>query len=92
MTLDDGAVEALKGGRSLLPSGIRAVQGRFDKGDSVALVTTSGARAGVGLAAYPADEMTLIQGRKTAEIEALVGYRGPQVAIHRDDLVLEAGH
>ena len=91
LTLDDGAVEALKGGRSLLPSGIRAVQGRFDKGDSVALVTTSGARAGVGLAAYPADEMTLIQGRKTAEIEALVGYRGPQVAIHRDDLVLEDG-
>ena len=91
LTLDDGAVAALKGGRSLLPSGIRAVQGRFDKGDSVALVTTSGARAGVGLAAYPADEMTLIQGRKTAEIEALVGYRGPQVAIHRDDLVLEDG-
>jgi glutamate 5-kinase len=89
LTLDDGAVAALRAGRSLLPSGVRAVAGRFDKGDSVALITVSGTRVGVGLAAYPSDEMTLIQGGKTAGIEAIVGYRGPQVAIHRDDLVLE---
>lgn len=89
LTVDDGAVAALKSGKSLLPSGIRAVEGRFDRGDSVLIVTTSGARAGVGLASWSADEMTLIQGRQTAEIEGLVGYKGPQVAIHRDDLVLE---
>ncbi len=89
LTVDDGAVAALKSGKSLLPSGIRAVEGRFDRGDSVLIVTTTGARAGVGLASWSADEMALIQGRQTAEIEGLVGYKGPQVAIHRDDLVLE---
>ncbi|NBB51083.1 glutamate 5-kinase [Rhizobium sp. CRIBSB] len=91
LTLDDGAVAALQAGRSLLPSGVCAVSGRFDRGDSVILTTAGGVRVGVGLAAYPADDMALIQGRKTAEIERLVGYRGPQVAIHRDDLVLEEG-
>lgn len=91
LTLDDGAVAALRAGRSLLPSGVSGVSGRFDRGDSVILTTVAGARVGVGLAAYPAEDMVLIQGRKTAEIERLVGYRGPQVAIHRDDLVLEEG-
>ena len=89
LVLDEGAVTALKAGRSLLPSGIRAVQGRFDKGDSVILTTAGGHRVGVGLAAYPAEEMALILGRNTGDIEGLVGYRGPQVAVHRDDLVLD---
>jgi glutamate 5-kinase len=56
---------------------------------SVRVVTPDGRAAAVGLAAFSAEEMTLIQGRQTREIEGLVGYRGPQVAIHRDDLVLE---
>lgn len=89
LVVDDGAVAALRGGKSLLPSGVRAVEGRFDKGDSVLIVTVAGVRAGVGLASWAAEEMVLILGRKTAEIEGLVGYKGPQVAIHRDDLVLE---
>ena len=89
LVVDAGAVAALKAGKSLLPSGVRAVEGRFDKGDSVVIATADGRRTGIGLAAFPADEMTLIQGRQTSEIEGLVGYRGPQVAVHRDDLVLE---
>lgn len=89
LIVDDGAVAALRGGKSLLPSGVRAVEGRFDKGDSVLIVTVAGVRAGVGLAAWSVEEMALIQGRKTAEIEGLLGYKGPQVAVHRDDLVLE---
>lgn len=89
LIVDDGAVAALRGGKSLLPSGVRAIEGRFDKGDSVLIVTVAGVRVGVGLAAWAAEEMALIQGRKTAEIEGLVGYKGPQVAVHRDDLVLE---
>ena len=91
LVVDDGAVAALRGGKSLLPSGVRAVEGRFDKGDSVLIVTVAGVRIGIGLAAWAAEDMALIQGRKTAEIEGLVGYKGPQVAIHRDDLVRE-GH
>lgn len=89
LVVDAGAVTALRSGKSLLPSGIRAVEGRFDRGDSVLVVTPDGVRAAVGLAAFSAEEMTLIQGRQTAEIEGLIGYKGPQVAIHRDDLVLE---
>ncbi len=89
LTVDDGAVAALRGGRSLLASGVREVQGRFDRGDSVQVTTADGSRVAVGLAAYAADEMVRIQGRHSGEIEALVGYKGPGVAIHRDDLVLE---
>ena len=89
LVVDDGAVAALRAGKSLLPSGVRAVEGRFDRGDSVRVVTPDGRSAAIGLAAFSAEEMTLIQGRQTGEIEGLVGYKGPQVAIHRDDLVLE---
>ena len=89
LVLDDGAAEALAAGRSLLPSGVARVEGRFDKGDSVRLVRLDGRGLGVGLAAYAAEEMALIRGRHTREIEAVVGYKGAGVAVHRDDLVLE---
>jgi glutamate 5-kinase len=89
LVLDDGAAEAMAAGRSLLPSGVARVEGRFDKGDSVRLTRLDGQVLGVGLAAYAADEMALIRGRHTREIEALVGYKGAGVAVHRDDLVLE---
>ena len=91
VVIDDGALAALRAGKSLLPSGIQRVEGRFDRGDSVRVVTPDGVHAGVGLAAFSAEEMALIMGRQTGEIEGLVGYKGPQVAIHRDDLVLEGG-
>nr|WP_183214098.1 glutamate 5-kinase [Brevundimonas variabilis] len=87
--IDDGAASALATGRSLLASGVRSVEGRFDRGDCVRVRTEGGAPLGVGLAAYAADEMARIQGRHSGEIEGLVGYKGPCVAIHRDDLVLD---
>lgn len=90
LTIDAGAAVALATGRSLLASGVKAVEGRFDRGDSVRVVSETGQGLGVGLAAYAADELSLIQGRHSGEIEGLVGYKGPGVAIHRDDLVLEA--
>lgn len=89
LTLDEGAVRALKAGKSLLPSGVVAVGGDFEKGDSLRLLDPSGAVVGVGLAAYPSDEIALFRGRHSEEIESLIGYRGPSVVIHRDDLVLE---
>lgn len=89
LTLDAGAVAALHAGKSLLPSGVVAVSGDFGKGDSVRLVGPDGARIGVGLASYAAEEIVLIQGRHSDAIESLLGYRGPSVVIHRDDLVLE---
>lgn len=87
--IDDGAASALATGRSLLASGVRSVEGRFDRGDCVRVRTEGGKALGVGLAAYAADEMARIQGRHSGEIEGLVGYKGPGVAIHRDDLVLD---
>ena len=83
------AVVELK--KSLLPSGIRSVEGDFDKGDPVDLADESGAVFARGLATYDAEEMKRIAGRKSGEIEAILGYRYLDEAVHRDDLVeLEA--
>lgn len=89
LTLDAGAVAALKAGKSLLPAGITALSGAFEKGDCVRLIDPDGRSVGVGLAAYAADEAARIRGRRSEEIEALLGYRGPSVLIHRDDMVLD---
>ena len=89
LVLDDGAVRALRAGKSLLPSGIAAVRGRFEKGDSVRLEDKSGTRLGVGLINYPHEDVTRIKGQHSDEIERLIGYRGASVVIHRNDLVLE---
>jgi glutamate 5-kinase len=89
LTVDDGAAKALAGGRSLLPAGVVAVDGRFDRGDTVAIVTRAGRRIGCGLVAYADDDARLIAGHKSGEIEDLLGYRGRDEMIHRDDLVLD---
>jgi len=89
LAIDEGAATALIGGRSLLASGVQRVEGRFDRGDCVRVTGLDGRALGIGLAAYAADEMTRIRGRHSGEIEGLVGYKGPGVAIHRDDLVLD---
>jgi glutamate 5-kinase len=89
LTLDAGAVTALRAGKSLLPAGVTAVAGDFEKGDCVRLTDADGRAVGVGLAAYAADEAARIRGRRSDEIEATLGYRGPSVLIHRDDMVLD---
>ena len=89
LTVDEGAVRALKSGKSLLPSGIISVTGEFEKGASLRVVDPAGHKVAVGLATYPSDEVALILGHHSDEIERLIGYRGPSVVIHRNDLVLE---
>ena len=86
--VDDGAVKALKEGKSLLPAGVRAITGSFGRGDPVAIVSTSGARLGLGLTRYTAAEARQIMGRRSADIEALLGYKGRAALIHRDDMVI----
>jgi glutamate 5-kinase len=88
--VDDGAVTALGAGKSLLPAGVRSVTGHFGRGDTVAVVAPSGREIGRGLAGYDADEARQITGRKSAEIEAILGYAGRAAMIHRDDLVMTA--
>lgn len=88
VTLDAGAVSALGRGKSLLPAGITAVSGKFDRGDAVSLLGPDGAGIGSGLARYSAVETALIKGHQSAEIEALLGYPGRAALIHRDDMAL----
>ena len=88
LRLDAGAVAALQAGKSLLAAGVTAVSGDFGKGDCVRLTDPSGLPVGVGLAAYAAEDAARIRGRRSDEIEAILGYRGASVLIHRDDMVL----
>jgi glutamate 5-kinase len=86
--IDDGAVRALSEGRSLLPAGIRQVDGTFDTGDAVQVFDMMLNAVAVGLARYDADEAERIRGRKTSEIPDILGYSGHDEFIHRDDLSL----
>ena len=88
LIVDDGAARALATGKSLLPAGVTAVEGRFDRGDAVIVRNGAGAELGRGLSAYAAEDARRIMGHKSREIEALLGYRGRDEMIHRDDLVL----
>lgn len=87
--VDDGAVAALRQGRSLLPAGVRAVEGEFQRGDAVVVRDLAGRTLARGLSAYSAEDARRIQGHKSGDIERLLGYRGRDEIIHRDDLVLE---
>ena len=91
LVLDDGAVAALGRGKSLLPAGVAAVRGQFPRGAAVTLADARGREFGRGLCAYPADDARRIAGHKTSEIEGLLGYRGRDELIHRDDMVLARG-
>jgi glutamate 5-kinase len=88
ITVDAGAASALQAGKSLLPAGITAVGGRFGRGDPVTILGPEGARLGLGLTRYTAEEARLLRGRRSAEIEGLLGYKGRSELIHRDDMVL----
>ena len=89
VVLDPGAEKALRSGKSLLPAGVVGVEGAFQRGDPVIVKTADGRVLGRGLSAYSADDARRIMGYKTSEIEALLGYRGRDEMIHRDDLALD---
>lgn len=89
VTVDEGAKDALVRGSSLLPAGIRKVEGTFERGDPVLIKDGTGKVLGKGIAAYDAGEADLLIGRKTSEIETVLGYRGRDEMIHRDDLALD---
>ncbi|TPG45789.1 glutamate 5-kinase [Roseomonas nepalensis] len=88
LVVDDGAARALADGRSLLPAGVREVEGRFDRGDPVSVRDAEGRELARGLSAYDSDSARRIAGRRSAEIEAILGWRGRDVIVHRDDMVL----
>jgi glutamate 5-kinase len=86
--LDAGALAALKNGKSLLPAGVTAVEGQFERGDTVALKGPDGCEVARGLSAYGAPDARLIIGHKSREIGRILGYSGREELIHRDDLVM----
>ena len=88
LVVDDGALNALKSGKSLLPAGVVAVKGSFEKGDAVIVMAGANTEVARGLVGYSLKDARLLMGHKSSEIEALLGYRGADELIHRDDLVL----
>jgi glutamate 5-kinase len=87
--IDEGAVKAIiQGGKSLLPSGIISVEGEFDIGDSVYCLDSKRNRIAKGLTNYSFSEVQRMKGRKTSEIEKILGYKYSDEVIHRDNLVL----
>jgi glutamate 5-kinase len=88
VTIDAGALRALQEGKSLLPAGVIKARGRFERGDTVSVLTLDGAEIARGIIAYSDVDAARIMGRKSSEIEGLLGFRGRDEMIHRDNLVL----
>lgn len=89
LTIDDGARDALlQKGKSLLPVGIRAIEGKFNAGDLVKVCALDGTEIACGLSERAADELRLLMGRPTREIQQHLGEKTIPEAIHRDNLVL----
>jgi glutamate 5-kinase len=88
LVVDAGAAVALRNGKSLLPAGVIRVVGAFERGDALIVRDAQGNELGRGLSAYSSEDAERIRGRQSGEIEALVGFRGRDELIHRDDLVL----
>lgn len=90
LVVDRGAATALGSGKSLLPAGVVTVAGNFHRGDTLAIFDAEGREIARGLASYDADEARQIAGRKSAEIESILGYPGRAAMVHRDDMVMAA--
>jgi glutamate 5-kinase len=88
ITIDSGALQALRSGKSLLPAGVVAVSGRFSRGDTVSVLDKDGAEIARGMVAYSDRDAARLVGKRSADIEALLGFRGRAEMIHRDDMVM----
>jgi glutamate 5-kinase len=86
--IDAGAERALLSGKSLLPAGVRRVEGAFERGDAVVIRGPDGRELGRGLVAYACEDAVRIIGKKSSEIAAILGYAGRAALVHRDDMVL----
>jgi glutamate 5-kinase len=91
ITIDAGALQALRSGKSLLPAGVVALTGRFSRGDTVSVLDKDGNEIARGMIAYGDRDAVRILGKRSADIEALLGFQGRTEMIHRDDLVMMRG-
>ncbi len=90
LTIDAGAVTALRAGKSLLPAGVIRIDGQFSRGDAVIVRGPDGHDIGRGLVAYDANHAEQIKGRPSRDVAAILGFGGRTAMIHRDDLVVGA--
>jgi glutamate 5-kinase len=88
LTIDAGAVAALRRGKSLLPAGVIAVDGSFARGDAVIIRGPNGAEIARGLCAYDVEDAQKIKGCSSADIASILGFGGRAEMVHRDDLVV----
>jgi glutamate 5-kinase len=89
--IDHGAERAIvNNGKSLLPSGIKEIRGRFTVGDSVVLLSDKGDEVAIGIANYPSADLKKIKGVKSFEIQSILGYKHDDEVIHRDNLILSS--
>ena len=86
--VDEGAEKALNDGNSLLPIGVRSVDGEFDRGDVIIIKNQFEEAIGIGISAFPSNEIFMIIGRQSDDIPMILGYAGRTEVIHRNDLVL----
>ena len=88
VAIDAGAAKALKEGKSLLAVGIREVGGEFERGETLAIKDANGRALARGITNYSSAELALIKGRKSEEIEAVLGYKYEDEALHIDNIAL----
>ena len=86
--LDAGAAVAIRSGKSLLPAGVRRVEGVFERGDAVVMRAPDGGELGRGLVGYDSSETAMLIGKSSRDIEDVLGYAGRAELIHRDDMAL----
>ena len=89
ITIDAGAAAAVRAGKSLLPAGVVAVAGGFERGAAIVIKSQTGETVAQGLAAYSSAEIAALAGKKSEEIEKILGYRRRPAVVERDDLVLK---
>jgi glutamate 5-kinase len=88
VSIDEGAANALRAGRSLLPAGVTEVAGEFERGACLRVLAPGGAEIARGISAYTAAETQAIRGCGSDRIAERLGYSGPNELIHRDDMVM----
>jgi len=88
LIVDEGAVAALRRGKSLLPAGVSRIDGRFERGDPVTIVSATGETVGAALVGYSAGEARAIAGQKSERIPGILGYPGRAALVHRDNMVI----
>jgi glutamate 5-kinase len=88
LTIDAGAVAALRRGKSLLPAGVVGIDGSFARGDAVVIRGPDGVEIGRGLIAYDMEDAQKIRGRSSSDIASIIGFAGRVEMVHRDDLVV----